>query len=242
MFSRPLNPPPSPPRRSPFAVILPIILSAALAALFALAGRRLWHYFRYPDELKTLVSSWGLWAPLGIILFQVLQVVLAPLPGNLLAFIGGYALGLWPTIIWLMIGVLLGATIAFLLSRLLGRRLLQSLMPARQLARFDSVIIRRGTFYIFLLLLIPNPLGDWIYYLAGLTPLPLPLFLALVFVARLPSNILECSLGATAKSFRGPGWLAFGLVVIGLTLLYYFNQHRIEALIERLTHRRPPSA
>ncbi|MEO0086073.1 MAG: VTT domain-containing protein, partial [candidate division WOR-3 bacterium] len=154
------------------SVTVLVVLAAVLAVAFTAAGRHLWHYFRSPAELRELVQRWGIWAPLGTVLFQMLQIVVAPLPGSVMSFACGYALGLWPTIVWLMLGVALGATLDFLLARLLGRRLLHYLVPPDKLARLDEVVIRRGTFYVFLLLLVPNPLGDWIYYLAGLTPIP----------------------------------------------------------------------
>jgi uncharacterized membrane protein YdjX (TVP38/TMEM64 family) len=211
-----------------------LLLVVSLAILFTIAGWKLWPHFRNREALRTLLQSWGPWAPLGVILFQTLQIVLAPLPGSLLSFVSGYALGVWPAILWLLLGVLLGATIDFLLARVLGRRLLRQLVPAEKLSRLDSTALHRGPFYIFLLLLIPNPLGDWVYYLAGLTPLPLPVFLLFVLVARLPSNLIEAVLGSTAAGFTWKGWVALLAVALALTLLYYFNQHHLERLIERL--------
>ncbi len=209
-------------------------LVVVLAGVLVLAGRHLWHYFRNPGELRQLVQGWGAWAPLGVILLQGLQIVVAPLPGNVVAFACGYALGLWPTLAWLMLGVLAGAAVNFLLARLLGRRLLASFVPSDKLGRLDHVMLRRGTFYVFLLLLVPNPLGDWVYYVAGLTTLPLPLFLVLVLVARLPSNLIECGLGSGATRFSGLHWAILGLVAAVFAVLYFVNQHRIERLLERL--------
>ncbi|MEO0079638.1 MAG: VTT domain-containing protein [candidate division WOR-3 bacterium] len=226
------------PRQRNWRLPLLFIVLAALAVLFTLTGRQVWHYFRSPEELRVLVASWGVWAPLGIILLQAIQILVAPLPGSLMSFVAGYAFGVWPAIVWLMLGVLLGATLDFLLARILGRRLLRYLVPEDRLERLDSVIIRRGSFYIFLLLLIPNPLGDWIYYLAGLTPLPLPVFLGFVFIARLPSNLVEAILGSSATRFNWLGWLIMGVVVIGLSIAYYLNQRRIETFVERLASRR----
>lgn len=220
-------------RRTSSLVVL-VALAVLLVIGFAAAGRYLWHYFRSPAELRELVQRWGVWAPLGTVLFQMLQIIVAPLPGSVMSFACGYALGFWPTIAWLLLGVALGATVDFLLARMLGRRLLHYLVPPDKLARLDEVVIRRGTFYIFLLLLVPNPLGDWIYYLAGLTPIPLPLFLVFVLVARLPSNLLECGLGATATRFGLREWLLFGLLVALATLFYVLNQRRIDVLLERL--------
>ena len=215
---------------------------AAIALLLVLAGSRVWYLFRYPAELRLLVRSWGAWAPAGIVLLQVVQIAIAPLPGNAMSFAAGYALGLWPTVVWLMVGVLLGATVDFLLIRFLGRRLLRYFLPPERLEKLDALILRRGTFYIFLLLLVPNPVGDWVYYLAGLTSLPLPVFLGLVFVGRLPSNLLECAVGASATHFGWREWAIVGLVAAILGLLYFLHRQRIEAALDRLTTRRSPVA
>jgi uncharacterized membrane protein YdjX (TVP38/TMEM64 family) len=209
-------------------MVLTIAALAALAVLLLFAGGRVWHLFRHPAELRLLVRSWGAWTPLGIVLFQLIQIVVAPLPGNALSF----------AIIWLVAGVLLGATVDFLLIKLLGRVLLKYFLPPDRLAGLDALILRRGTFYIFLLLLVPNPIGDWVYYLAGLTSMPLPLFLGLVFLARLPSNLLECAVGATATQFGWREWAMVGLVAAILGLLYYQNRHRIEAGLDRISSRR----
>jgi len=225
------------PSRRVLAIVIGGLLIAAIALLLILAGGKVWHYLRNRDELARLIAGWGAWAPLGIVVLQALQILVAPLPGSIMSFVGGYALGVWPAILWLMLGILVGAALDFLIARLLGRRVLRLLVPPDKLARLDSVILRRGVFYIFLLLLIPNPLGDWVYYLAGLTPLPLPVFLAFVLVARLPSNLIEAVLGATATRFTWVGWAALGAAVLALVLLYYLNQRRIEALIERLAAR-----
>jgi len=223
-------------------MVFTIAALAALAVLLVLAGGRVWHLFRHPEELRLLVRSWGAWAPVGIVVLQVVQIAVAPLPGNAMSFASGYALGIWPTVIWLMIGVMLGAALDFLLIKLLGRRLLKYFLPPDRLTKLDALILRRGTFYIFLLLLVPNPVGDWVYYLAGLTPLPLPVFLGLVFIARLPSNLLECAVGASATHFGWREWAIVGLVAAILGLLYYQHRHRIEAALDRISRRRSPVA
>jgi uncharacterized membrane protein YdjX (TVP38/TMEM64 family) len=221
-------------------MVLTVVALAGLAVLLVLAGGKVWHLFRHPEELRWLVRSWGAWAPVGIVVLQVVQIAVAPLPGNAMSFAAGYALGVWPTVVWLMAGVMLGAAVDFLLIRLLGRRLLKYFLLPDRLAELDALILRRGTFYIFLLLLVPNPVGDWVYYLAGLTSLPLPVFLGLVFIARLPSNLLECAVGASATHFGWREWGIVGLAAAVLGLLYYQYRHRIEAALDRISTRRKP--
>jgi uncharacterized membrane protein YdjX (TVP38/TMEM64 family) len=222
-------------------MVVTIVALAGLMVLLVFAGGRVWHLFRHPEELRLLVRSWGAWAPVGIILFQLIQIIVAPLPGNALSFGAGYALGVWPTVLWLMIGVMLGATTDFLLIKLLGRHLLHYFLAPDRLAQLDAVVLRRGTFYIFLLLLVPNPVGDWVYYLAGLTSLPLPVFLGLVFLGRLPSNLLECAVGASATHFGWREWTIVGLVAAILGLLYWQYRERIEAVLDRISARRRPA-
>jgi len=216
------------------------ILLAAIVGVLVFAGRDLWHYFRNPSELQALVIGWGAWAPLGIVGFQVLQIVIAPLPGNMVSFATGYVLGFWPGILWVMLGVIVGASVDFLLARVLGRRLLGYLMPPDRLARIDSMVVRRGMFYLFLLILIPNPIGDLAYYFAGLTPLPLPVFLLLVFVGRLPSNLVECWVGKWATGFGWLEWCILGAVLVVFAVAYFANQKRISRLLERWSHIRRP--
>ena len=220
-------------------LVFTIVALVGLVVLLVFAGGSVWRYFREPEELRLLVRSWGAWAPVGIILLQVVQIAVAPLPGNAMSFAAGYALGLWPTVVWLMVGVMLGATLDFLLVRLLGRRLLKYFLAPDRLARLDAKVLRRGTFYIFLLLLVPNPVGDWVYYLAGLTSMPLPVFVGLVFIGRLPSNLLECAVGASATQFGWREWTIVGLIAAILGLLYWQYRHRIEAALDRISARRP---
>ncbi|HTW90353.1 MAG TPA: VTT domain-containing protein [bacterium] len=224
------------------AIVLSIAALAAVVVLLVLAGGRVWHFFRHPSELRPLVRGWGAWAPLGILAFQVTQIVIAPLPGDALSFTCGYVLGFWPTIVWLMVGVMLGSTADFLLTRLLGRRVMRFFLSPEQLARLDSAVLRRGTFYVLLLLLVPNPVGDWVYYLAGLTSMPWPIFILLVFVGKLPSNLLNCSLGATATHFGWREWAILGLVAATLAFFYYKNRARIQAALDRVSSRHRVSA
>ena len=223
-------------------MVLSIAALAALAVLLVLAGGRVWHLFRHPEELRLLVRSWGPWAPLGIIALQVVQIVVAPLPGDALSFASGYVIGFWPTIVWLLTGVLCGASVNFMLIKLLGRRLLKYFLPPDQLAQLDALVLRKGTAYIFLLLLIPNPVGDWVYYLAGLTAIPYPLFIAFVFVGKLPSNLLNCSLGASATHFGWREWTILAALAAALWLTYFQFRDRIQTWLDRLSSRRGQAA
>ena len=49
-------------------------------------------------QLKEIISAFGPYAPLAYIVLQIMQVVLAPLPGagGVIKFVGGYLFGAKP--------------------------------------------------------------------------------------------------------------------------------------------------
>ncbi|MEO0108508.1 MAG: VTT domain-containing protein [candidate division WOR-3 bacterium] len=218
-----------------------LVLAVLLVGLGIAYGRPIWAVMNNPQRLQEELARLGIWAPLGLIAAQVLQVVFAPLPGNLVAIAAGYMFGLGKGLLFAMIGVVLGSAVAFLLARLVGRQLLSLVIPGPLMNRFDHFVARRGPFVVFLLLLVPNPVGDWVYYLAGLTILPLPIFLGLVLLGRIPSNLLETMLGAELLRLGSPGrhltgWqIAIAAIAAGAAILvYYLNRHRLETLMMRL--------
>lgn len=227
-----------------------VLVAAAMiigVTLVVLAGLRwggpLWRLFRNPERIQQLVRRWGIWAPLGLIVLQIIQIVIPPLPGSVVSITAGYVFGLGRGLLLAMIGIVLGAGINFLLSRWIGRRVLRLFVPEATMDRFDRFVVERGPFYVFLLLLLPSPIGDWLYYLAGLTALPFPVFLLLVLAGRIPSNLLEVFVGVQVYRLGSRGyhlalwqWLGFGTIIVALAIAYSLNRKRIEALILRLTH------
>src|SRR5206468_9226443 len=67
--------------------------------------------------LKHTLREWGLLAPVVFIGLQGLQVVIAPIPGQLTAILGGYLFGQWAGLLYSTIGLTLGSVAAFGLGR-----------------------------------------------------------------------------------------------------------------------------
>ena len=64
----------------------------------------------------------------------------------------------------------------------------------------------------------------------------LPVFLVLVAIGKLPSNVVECLLGSGATKFGWPQWVVTGVLVVAITALYFVFQKRIARLLERWSH------
>src|SRR5512143_2510492 len=79
---------------------------------------KLYHLYQDPHQLKKVISSFGPYAPLAYILLQITQVVIAPIPGGAVEFLGGYLFGVKAGFVYSMIGLILGSWFAFSLARI----------------------------------------------------------------------------------------------------------------------------
>ena len=75
-----------------------------------------WHFFSNRERVNNFVISFGSYAPLVFIGLQILQVLLAPIPGEFTGFVGGYLFGIVPGLIYSTVGLSLGSLFAFLIA------------------------------------------------------------------------------------------------------------------------------
>lgn len=155
------------------------------------------HLVENSDQFKEYLQSFGSWGVVVFILLQTAQVVLPAVPGEVIQFAGGYVYGIWPGTLYNVLGILLGMSIAFSLSRLIGLPLVRYLVPEEQLRRFDFIFVHhRAEIIVIILFFIPGLPKDFLTYIAGLTPVrPLP-FIVFTTIARLPANIAATYMGA----------------------------------------------
>jgi uncharacterized membrane protein YdjX (TVP38/TMEM64 family) len=130
-----------------------------------------------PSELRLTriqryFEAWGRAGPLAYMLVVTIEVVLAPIPGTLLYLPGGVVFG------WLVGGTMslagnvLGAGIACLITRTLGGSYVESFIERNALKKYESIIERRGLWFVLLLRVNPLTSSDLVSYAAGLTRLP----------------------------------------------------------------------
>ena len=81
----------------------------------------------YADQefLRAELQAWGVWAPLVFIAIQAFQVVVAPIPGEVTGFLGGFVFGEWIGLGYSMIGLTAGSFFAFAVGRWLGAAVVQ---------------------------------------------------------------------------------------------------------------------
>jgi uncharacterized membrane protein YdjX (TVP38/TMEM64 family) len=150
----------------------------------------LFYFFIDEQAMIAFIESLGIWGLVGFIALQILQVVAAPIPGEVTGFVGGYLFGPVMGIIWSTIGLTIGSYIAFALSRYFGRPFVEKFVDKETIAKFDYLLHHKGIFLIFLLFLIPGTPKDFLCYILGLGHLTTLQFLLIGGVGRLFGTIL----------------------------------------------------
>jgi len=140
--------------------------------------------FTSPEALQGILKPFGAWGPVAFVVFQVLQVVIAPIPANAIAFAGGALFGLWPGFLLSSTGLVIGSMIAFGLARVWGRPVVESLVRPELIDRYLDGVVNRHFLVLTAIFLVPFLPDDVLSFLVGLSSLPAPAFLVLVIVAR----------------------------------------------------------
>jgi uncharacterized membrane protein YdjX (TVP38/TMEM64 family) len=227
--------------RRPWIKWVVLLLVAAVLALLAV---RYWRdvaaFLRDPEALRAWLARLGPLGPLGLILFNTLQVVVAPFPGYPVQIAAGYLFGWWQGSLYAVVGMILGGLLAMTLGRVYGRPLVQRVVGAERLERWEKVAHLNSMAVWFVLML--GPLGDAPYFIAGLTKLPIWKLLAIVLLVRTPSVMVSAALGAGVISWRSPWFIAGAAIFIVLGILAGLNEQRIEQWLSRKARRQPKPA
>lgn len=177
----------------------------------------------------------GPWAPLAAILLHAAQVLLAPIPGQVIDAVNGYLFGAaWGTV-YSLVGVIAGSSLAMTLARRFGRPWAERLVKRETLERLDSYSRQRGALFFFLIFLFPFLPDDVACFLAGLTPLPLAELVMLATVGRLPGIFAANLVGANAAGLTRTQTAFFIAGVTAIALAFWRYQDRVELAMLKIT-------
>ncbi len=187
-------------------------------------------FFLNKEKIKDLLLSLGPFSFIGFILLQTMQVVAAPIPGEVTGFIGGYVYGILPGIFFSTTGLTIGSWIAFSLSKFFGRPFVERFVKKETMDRYDYLLHHKGAFLVFLLFLIPGFPKDTLCYILGLGHLSTKEFLIISTVGRLAGTVL-LTLGGNYihnnQYYRFFTLLGVAIIVVFLSMVYRDKLERI---------------
>ena len=160
-----------------------------------------------------------------------MQVVAAPVPGELTGFIGGYIYGPVLGTIYSTIGLTLGSWLAFILAHFFGMPLLEKVVKPAVFEKFDHFMEHQGILVSFFLFLIPGFPKDYLCYIMGVSRMPVGIFLVVSTAGRLLGTIMLTITGSSARN--GHYFLLGCFVGAGIIIFvaaYYYQDKLLELL------------
>ncbi len=216
-------------------LIVGLLVLVALVAPILIWREQIAAVFAQRERLVAVVRAAGGWGPAVIVGLTVAQILVAPIPGQMIHFTAGYLYGFWPGTFWSWIGVVLGSALAMALARWAGRPVVARLASPELLERLDRLAAGRGLWFFFLVFLIPGLPDDAACLLAGLTPLPLPALIAAAAVGRLPGIMGAVWIGANARGLPWQGWAILGAVaLLAIAVAWRWGERIQNAVLKRL--------
>ena len=147
--------------------------------------------------LERLVDSNFLLGVCVYMFLQVLQVLVALIPGGVIQILGGVLFGnFWGTVLC-SLGILAGSAIVFFMVRRFGMPAVEAFIDRKGIKKFEFLNdTKKLEITVFILFLIPGMPKDVLTYLAPLTKIKPSSFLALSMLGRFPAILLSIVFGA----------------------------------------------
>jgi uncharacterized membrane protein YdjX (TVP38/TMEM64 family) len=221
-----------------------LLAGLALVALVAALIKwwsPLYEFLSNQEQVAAWVQGLGLWGPVAITLLEMVQALLAPIPGQAIEAVSGYLYGPWLGVVFPLIGIAIGSLITFTLARRFGRPLVIRLVGKNSMDRLDDLVRRGGAPFFFLIWLLPFAPDDLACVAAGLTSMSTRQFLILMIVGRLPGIFVSVWVGANAARIEPVWWVVlFALIAIAALIFWRWGDQIQEAtlsFIERISRR-----
>lgn len=172
------------------------------------------------NKIKNYVTSFGALGFAVFIFFEVIQVIIALIPGDIFHVSAGFIYGMPNGFILAYIGEMIGAIIAFSLAKFFGADIVKKFVPEEQIIKMKDLINSvKGTAGILILCLIPLIPKDILIYVAGITPVKPARFLIVFLLCRIPDIFIKASGGAAVSNMD---WTSL-IIVIAIFLLFVLS-------------------
>lgn len=223
-----------------------LIIAAAviIAALGAAAAVMMpWIKTLYDPALRrsftAFVASLGVWGYALMFCLQVVQVVVAIIPGEPVELMAGALYGGLGGLLLCSTGTIAGTAIIFLLVRRLGKGLIERFFKNRKLREYGFMRdARKMDAVVLLLFLLPGTPKDMLTYIAGASPMPVLRFMVISSFARIPSVVTSTYLGDSVLAGNWYAALALVLVTLALGLAGIFLREPVMEFCRKHAPRR----
>ncbi len=175
-------------------------------------------------EIKELILSWGVAAPLMSIILMTMQAVIAPLPAFLITATNGLVFGVFWGVIISWIGAMCGALVSFMMSRMFYKSFSKKILSHKKGIEYVERLESKYGFRVILTTrLLPFVSFDFISYAAGLSTIKVRSFVVATGIGMLPATIVYTIFGFEMEKLKeySDSLFTFSLLAIVVLLMIW---------------------
>jgi len=195
------------------AIVLALIIYLAVPSVHSFVGQA--SSVLASANLDTVVAyirSFGPYAMAFSFCLMVFSSLIAPLPAFMITLSNAAIFGWWQGAILSWSSAMVGSALCFLLSRGLGRDVVEKIAGKGALAGVEGYFQKYGTKTILICRLLPFVSFDAVSYFAGLTPMGFWPFFIATGLGQLPATIVYSYVGGMLTG--GAKFLMIGLLCL----------------------------
>lgn len=185
------------------------------------------------EALVQYIKQFGIFAPLAFFIIQFLQVILAPIPGNITGLVGGAIFGLWWGFLLNGSAIFLGAALMFYLGRKYGKKITHKFISKEELEKYEKKLSgKAGKSILFGLFLLPFSPDDALCLIAGLTNIDYKTFYIILLAGRMPSSFITNAVGAGLYNGHVGYIILLSIIYYITVFVIYINYDKIKSYRE----------
>ena len=158
------------------------------------------------------IRGYGAYAAIISFLLMVLQSIIAPIPAFVITLSNAVIFGWVKGAILSWSSAMVGASMCFYISRILGRDVVEKLNSKGALKNIDVFFEKYGNYAVLVARLLPFISFDLVSYAAGLTSMNFASFFIATGIGQLPATIVYSYVGGTLTG--GAKALMMGLLIL----------------------------
>ena len=191
----------------------------------------------YRVYFKEKVNAMGFKGVIFVLLLQILQIVVAVIPGQPMEIVSGMLYGPIGGIFVCLVGIFIGTAIVFYLVRKLGTDFMQLFFSPEKIDSIkNSKIFKNSAKFEFIMLIIfviPMMPKDIFIYLGGISPVRPKRFLAIATLARIPGLFLTVYMGNRISNGNFSMVVVLIAIILIIAAIGYFIYSRAEQKFEK---------
>lgn len=186
-------------------IVLTIVLIPVIKMIMTQQGRIM---------LKNKVESFGAFGPVAFLAIQIIQVIVALIPGEPIEILGGVLFGGIGGFLLCMLGNVIGMVTIFYIVRGLGQSFVKKVVDSKAMSKLKIMNDEKKLeVLVFILFLIPGTPKDTLTYLVPLTKIKTAKYFIYATIARIPSVISSTVIGENI----GAGNMIISIIILVIT-------------------------